>query len=344
MALVQVTMQKLFERLLPLRGMPVWVRYGAATLGVLLTLGLRMWLPAPAGEHAFIIFLPAVVLASVLFDRGTGIWAGVLSTLVAIYFFVPPARELAVQNSADFMAALVFLATALALAFLVEALHTAFHDLHVLHADLERAHAETELAVQERDLLLAELSHRVKNDMTLVAASLQMQGKAHPADGVRSALSAAANRIGVIARAYTRLSRPQRDLLVDSRTFIEEVCEDLRLALAAMRPLSLSVESEAHHLPIARVVAVGLIVNELVTNAFKYGFPDDRVGRVTVLFRRIGDMFTLHVCDNGVGYQPREDSTGLGARVVRALAAQLDGTFMVTAREPGTECVVAFPA
>jgi two-component sensor histidine kinase len=158
-----------------------------------------------------------------------------------------------------------------------------------------------------------------------------------------------------LARVHTYLagigfadgSRGDDTAVVDTRRFIEGLCADIRAAQMGegLRPVALVVEAEAHTLDTERAVQLGLVLNEAVTNALKFAFPEDRAGTVRVGFAREGDEFMLAVADDGIGLPaegelqgappaPPPRGSGLGTRLLRALAAQLRGTF---SRQPG-EC------
>ena len=129
--------------------------------------------------------------------------------------------------------------------------------------------------------------------------------------------------------------------------FIQGLCDDLRTALIGLRPISMQVAVEHHVLSQDRAVAVGLILNELLTNALKYAFPENRHGHVRVSFERVGDEFVLRVSDNGVGIAPERSAqgSGLGQRLVRSMAGQIGGMLEMKPDEgdPGTVATVHFP-
>ena len=111
-----------------------------------------------------------------------------------------------------------------------------------------------------------------------------------------------------------------------------------------MRPIAVNVEADPVYLPSDKAVSVGLMVNELATNAFKYAFPDDRAGTITVRFRNKGAReLELIVEDDGKGC-PEGAKEGLGSRIVRLLAQQLRGHVKIKSAEPGCRTIIAFPA
>jgi two-component system, sensor histidine kinase PdtaS len=132
--------------------------------------------------------------------------------------------------------------------------------------------------------------------------------------------------------------------------FLTELCEDLRSALTEMRPVTLKAKIEQHFLPEERAVPVGLMLNELVTNALKYAFPGDRTGNVNVVFARDGETFHLTVSDDGIGIPPSDapstDQAGLGQRLVKSMVAQIEGSYHLEPASSGSGTVarISFPA
>jgi two-component sensor histidine kinase len=281
-----------------------------------------------------------------MFNRASGIVATLLSTVLAVYFFIPPPGSFAIANSEAMLSLLLFVATGLFIAIVIESLRTAYTEA----ADA-RHHAEQ--AARERDLLLAELSHRTKNDLARISATLSMQAVGASAE-TAAALQAAADRIKVLARVHGRLARRDGHVQVDMHDFLHDLVADLRVSLTNVSPIGLFIEAEHHSLPISRAGAVGLIANELITNALKHAFPDDREGEVRLGFWGAGDDLLLTVADSGVGMpeSPAETgasqaqrSGGMGWRLVRALAAQLGGHLETTEASDagGTLHILRFP-
>jgi two-component sensor histidine kinase len=122
--------------------------------------------------------------------------------------------------------------------------------------------------------------------------------------------------------------------------YLTVCCRNLGDALREVRPIAVNVSVSQIYLRSEEAVAVGLIVNELVTNAFKYAFPDDRGGTVNVMLHdKDASELELVVEDNGKGC-PEDVKEGLGSRIVRLLAQQLGSTIRREAANPG--CRVSF--
>jgi two-component system, sensor histidine kinase PdtaS len=332
-------MERLFLATIRSRGLPVWARYGTTTLLVLACLQFRLWLLPPDGGVPFLMFVPAVVLAGVIFDRGTGIYASLLSAVLAVVFFVKRTSPLQIAEPSDMIALLVFLGITLFTAFILEALHTAFHSFALQRVDLDAANAQLRHVAEEKATLLSEAVHRASNDLQRLAASLSLQAKKTTEPAARQALREALDRVLALARINQRLDRHRDDgqADVDSKGFIEGLAEDLRQGAVGMRPLTLCAVAESHVLPMAQAVPIGLIINELVTNALKYAFPEEAEGTITIGLRREGSDFVVLVEDDGVGFDPAAPphGSGLGTRISRSLARQLGGHLEAAPAAPG---------
>jgi two-component sensor histidine kinase len=212
------------------------------------------------------------------------------------------------------------------------------------------ARQQAEAKLQQHELLLKEMSHRIGNDMQRLVGILQAEAVDEPL--AASALQRAASRILVLGQLHRRLSLREREgeaeALVNSRVFLEGLTEDLRGLIDKHGPIALTVAAEAHELPVRRAADLGLVVNELVTNALKHGFPADSAATARAVIRIDfycnGESYDLTVTDNGVGLAARPKLGGLGQRLVRALATQLGGRLEILQSEVGgTRCRLTFP-
>ena len=141
----------------------------------------------------------------------------------------------------------------------------------------------------------------------------------HGGPEVAAALEATARRLQVMAEVYDHLSLKEDSRSVNMRFFLTEVVEKVFQALAPSGPVAFKVLCDDIYLPNSHALAIGMIANELVTNALKYAFPGDRAGSVLVCFSK-GDGIELSASDNGIGLQGNIDPGGLGSRIVQLLA------------------------
>jgi two-component sensor histidine kinase len=320
------------------RGWPIWARYLATTLIIVLAAAARQVLQPYSPGSPFLLFFLGIIVCSALFDHGTGIYSVLLSAALAKWFFIEPLGTLDLRGGPELFGMSVFIAIGLITATMFEALHRVAMDLATTNQRLVASEAE-------KDFLLQEASHRFKNELTILAALIRLQERAVPA--AAEALRSTADRIHVLGRMHERMQRSDGTAVVDSREFIDTLCQDLQRALIAGRAVSVRVEAESHPLAQERAVSVGLIINELVTNALKYAFPDGRSGTVVVRLVRETEAFCISVVDDGIGIDPEAAAAaaGLGQRLIRSMASQLHGTYRITSGgdAPGTEAMVRFP-
>lgn len=227
------------------------------------------------------------------------------------------------------------------------ALREAQADLLAANAALEvRVAARTaalQMALDECEALLQEVHHRVKNSLQLAAAVLQLQARtatAEAGDGLRQAES----RLLALARVHDLLHGSGDVQDIDLGHYMRALCRDLMLS-AGVDPLRVAVHVDVEDIRWGpeRIVPIGKIVNELVTNALKYAFPDGRAGAIRLSLARKDGKAHLAVSDDGVGLPTERDPAGsLGLRLVQAFAAQLGGA-MTVAPGPGATFTIRFP-
>jgi two-component sensor histidine kinase len=331
----------LFKYTFLTRAWPIWARYVVTALIVLAALGLKLAVRAYFPGSPFLLFFFAIILSSALFDYGSGIFAVLLSAGLAKWFLIEPAGTLYIERTEDVFGLSIFIAIGLVTAAILEALHRVARDL----ADTNELLLQSEA---DKDLVLQEASHRFKNELTMLVALLRLQERLVKDSTGSAALRSTADRVHVLARVHERLQRSHTTAVVDTREFVSTLCDDLKEGLIGSRPITLKVEAESHFLPQERVVPVGLAINELLTNALKYAFPEEKAGTVRVSFFRQGNEFCLSVADDGIGmaYERDPAGTGLGQRLVRSMIDQLQGTYEIEPNSggPGTVVTVRFPA
>jgi two-component sensor histidine kinase len=198
-------------------------------------------------------------------------------------------------------------------------------------------------AEQSAEVMLYELNHRTRNNLSMVASVLELQKRSQIEQAAKDAFASAVARAHVIANAHDHLLPKEGQSLIDMRDYLTVCCQNLGDALRDVRPIAVNVSAEQILLRDDRAVAVGLVVNELVTNAFKYAFPDDHGGTVNVMLHRKGDgRLELVVEDDGKGC-PEDAKEGLGSRIVRLLAQQLGSTIKREAANPGCRVLLMIP-
>jgi two-component sensor histidine kinase len=188
---------------------------------------------------------------------------------------------------------------------------------------------KTQQLLTEKDMLFQEMQHRVANSLQIIASILMLKAGSVSSDETREHLQDAHRRVMSVAAVQQHLQASGRVDLVDMAPYLSKLCQTLGASMITdSRPVSLRVEAEEGTTGSAHAVSIGLIVTELVINALKHAFPNDRQdGEVIVSYKVAGPDWKLTVSDNGAGLSadgtgPRKG--GLGTSLVRALAQHLN--------------------
>jgi two-component sensor histidine kinase len=223
----------------------------------------------------------------------------------------------------------------------------------VLEASVALGRREEELraALASRDLLMAEIHHRVKNNLQIVASLLNLQaGRVRTAEA-RAAFATARDRVRALATLHRHLYTHSDFETIALGTFLEELCGQLFEALGETpgERITLSVAAPDITLGSDEAVPLALIITETVTNAVKYAFPDGRHGSVAVGVCHDGETLTLSIRDDGVGIDAAraseavEQGSGLGTMLIEGFARQLGATLATESDATGTELRLTMP-
>ncbi|HEY5278668.1 MAG TPA: response regulator [Pseudolabrys sp.] len=211
-------------------------------------------------------------------------------------------------------------------------------------AEVRAARDRFEALAAERALLMREVNHRVGNSLQMIASMLTLHSNAADNPEVSEALTDATGRVLAVAQVHRRLYTSDDVQSVAVDLYLEALIEDLRRSSETNELAQLTLASEPVAVEPDRAVAVGVIVNELVTNALKYAYPGGK-GPIRVDIRGTGNgRAALSVEDDGIGITPRAKpkSTGLGQRIVRAMAEKLGAKIEIDRTHKGTRVVVSF--
>ncbi|QUS37050.1 histidine kinase dimerization/phosphoacceptor domain -containing protein [Falsirhodobacter algicola] len=200
---------------------------------------------------------------------------------------------------------------------------------------------ENESLLRQKDFLLREVNHRVQNSLSLVAAFLRMQSREAPEE-VRTHLAAAESRLKAVSLVHRRLHQNDSGEILDLARYLEDLCDDLRETLGRGWGDMLDISPTPILIATDRAINVGLIVNELVTNATKYAYGDG-VGPIGIVLEQYRDSFRLIVADNGVGRDGAVRGTGFGSRMLGALVERLNGHLDMEDNQPGTRAILTAP-
>ncbi|MGO7039989.1 sensor histidine kinase [Rhizobium acaciae] len=211
--------------------------------------------------------------------------------------------------------------------------------------DVTDARAEARLKddlVRDNAILLQEVQHRVANSLQIIASVLMQSARRVQSEEARGHLHNAHHRVMSIAALQRQLSMSNGGK-VELRTYFTQLCQSLGASMIA-DPDRLSIQVMVDDSAVAADVSVrlGLVVTELVINALKHAFPDERPGSIVIDYHSSGKDWTLSVTDNGIGMPAGRDAlkAGLGTGIVEALAKSLNGDIQVSDAGPGTAVTI----
>ncbi|HEX4694984.1 sensor histidine kinase [Sphingomonas sp.] len=288
------------------------------------------------GSAAFALVFPAIMVATLFARWQAGLLTATISicyTLFIIYLPAAATRTVVNPHLAVFAVGIAALLT-IALA-------------ETFRRAVNRATRERDSEIADRDLMLTEFEHRVKNNFAIVAGMLDIQRRRTGDPAAAEALGAAMMRVDSIARAHRHLYRDGQGSEVNVRDYLEDLCGALSDALLLRGGVTLDCDADAATIQRDHAVSIGLVLNELVTNAAKHAFEGRERGSIHVSWKRRDDGWRLTVADDGVGMPPgkkpaRRDG-GLGQRLIEAFAKQAGGTLSTVSDANGTQVTMDLP-
>ncbi|GEM_PF-3905862 len=192
----------------------------------------------------------------------------------------------------------------------------------------KRAEEQIKASLEEKEILLREIDHRVKNNLQVISSLLRFQSRYAGDRGFSEIFEDCENRIRSMAMVHEEVYRAQDLSGIDFHKCVERFCIALfQVHGVDGNRIAVEITSDRSRLAVDKAIACGLIVSQLVSNAFKYGFPENRPGRISIDFRGIAkERLELRVSADGPGMPERQHLEGtrsLDLQLVEALAKQL---------------------
>ncbi|WP_157369601.1 PAS domain-containing sensor histidine kinase [Zavarzinella formosa] len=201
---------------------------------------------------------------------------------------------------------------------------TSFHDV----TDSRRLNERLLASVREKEVMLKEIHHRVKNNLAITISLFNFQMRDLPDGPGREAIRQAQDRVRTMAIVHEMLYQTSSLSELDLPGYVGQLVRHLASGYSVSDRISIELDVCPAALPLAAAIPFGLILNEVVSNAFKHAFHDQRRGTLKVSVRSMEGKIILKVQDDGVGLPPGINpfkSRSMGLRLVRELANQLDG-------------------
>lgn len=210
---------------------------------------------------------------------------------------------------------------------------------------LKKAEKDLKMSLEEKEMLLKEIHHRVKNNLMVISSLLNLQSRYIKDPEALDVFKESQNRAKSMALIHERLYRSTDLKKIDFGDYIRTLATDLfRTYATDTSKIQLKMNVEDIQLDINTAIPLGLIVNELISNALKYAFPNDIEGSIVIDFHSHNNILTIKVKDNGIGFPENLDyknTESLGLQLVNTLTKQIDGEIQLT-KNQGTEFKITF--
>jgi PAS domain S-box-containing protein len=214
---------------------------------------------------------------------------------------------------------------------------------------LKRRQAEEQIitSLKEKEVLLKEIHHRVKNNLTIIGSILSLQTPYLEDRKSREIFKECENRVRTMSKIHSKLYQSRDFAHIAFGSYLQELSQELFLSYQ-IDPDAIEFKTQIDNisLDINTALPLGLLLTELITNALKYAFPEGRKGKLQVSIQQENNQKVLTVADDGIGFPEHLDfqnTKTLGLQLVMGLVRQLDGTIEMK-RKQGTVWTITFPA
>lgn len=188
---------------------------------------------------------------------------------------------------------------------------------------------ELKEALAEKEVLIKEIHHRVKNNLAVISGLLELQGFRMPAGDAKMAIQESKMRVIAMSKIHENIYQNHQLSNVDFRRFIQDLVKNIQQTMdLAEKNIEVVSYIDDVHFDVNIGVPLGLIINELISNAYKHAFIGRREGTINILFKEMEEVYELSVSDDGVGTAANILNTktqSLGLSLIKSLSVQIGG-------------------
>ncbi|MDP1802961.1 MAG: sensor histidine kinase [Bacteroidota bacterium] len=214
--------------------------------------------------------------------------------------------------------------------------------------DIEKTKAEVKISLKEKEILLAELHHRVKNNLAIISGLLNLQEDAINNTEAKQVISETKNRIMSMALVHKMLFKNPEFKKIDFGKYSSELISELFNSYHLIDDVTIEEDYDVINLSINTSIPLGLILNEIVTNSIKYGFKDEPAGnnKFFISIKNAHNSVSLIVKDSGKGFDKDFntdlETSSLGIVLIKSLTEQIEGKVLFS-NNNGAKIEINFP-
>lgn len=224
----------------------------------------------------------------------------------------------------------------------VEAQNVISQQKALVEREVERRTADLRAALDAKTILLHEVDHRVKNNLTMIGSLLRLQVRSIDDPVMTARLDSMLERVDALAVVHRQLYQSSDISSFDIGSFAENLTRDV-VGASGRTNIHVSIDAQPLSVDAANASALGLILNEILTNSIKHAYGDGRPGRLSLLVTNIDDRGVITLCDDGPGIPSSQRTKSIGMSLITRLARQAKADAVWSGNSPGTCVTITFP-
>lgn len=231
---------------------------------------------------------------------------------------------------------------------IVRMTHSQYRNFTLRTQERRESEESMRLAIREKETLLAEVHHRVKNNLAVITSLLNLQMNVVNNDYTRDVLRESRNRVSSMSLIHQKLYQHSNVEQIDFGSYASELVQEIKHSYPCNTTEAIKIHLEVEHIPLSltKAVPAGLMLNELLSNCYKHAFNGLKTGTIFIRFKKLNEQYILEVEDNGVGLSgdfKMENQESLGMTIIQSLVDQIDAEItLIGTAGTGTICKIAF--
>lgn len=224
----------------------------------------------------------------------------------------------------------------------IEAKNIINRQKELVEREVERRTADLRAALDAKTILLHEVDHRVKNNLTMIGSLLRLQARTIDDPEIVAKLDSMLERVDALAVVHRQLYQSNDIATFDIGQFAEHLCRDV-VASSGRVDIKITIDARSLLIDAANASALGLILNEILTNAIKHAFADGRAGNLSLVVGDEEQRGIIRICDDGPGLPSTKRTKSIGTSLITRLARQAKAEATWSDNAPGTCVTIRFP-